>query len=279
MKSIEQITLDNEYHTPKSKKHCFMRRMHLPVCVSFYSQIFATIIEVWNYARRGRLDRATFCRLMKKIIEAVESNGGVINIKGLDNIRTAEGPIVFISNHMSTMETFVFPCLIHPIKEITFIVKESLLSYPFFGTILHTLNPITVTQKNPREDLVNVLEKGLKILQSGRSVVVFPQGKRADYCDPSQFNTLGIKLAKRAGVLVIPIALKTDFWGQGKFITDFGPVGISSDIYFAFGKPMKIHGKGKDEHKKIITFICSHLAQWHAFNDQIRHHALNYLRN
>ena len=267
MKNIEQITLDNEYHTPKSKKQCCMRRIHLPLCVSFYSQILATIIEIWNYARRGRLDRATFCRLTKKIIEAVESNGGVIHIKGLDNIRKADGPIVFISNHMSAMETFIFPCLIHSIKEITFVVKESLLRYPLFGTILHTLNPITVNQKNPRQDLVNVLEKGLKTLKSGRSVVIFPQGKRTNYFDPSQFNTLGVKLAKRAGVLVIPIALKTDFWGMGEFIPDFGPVGISSDIYFTFGKPMKIHGKGKDEHKRIITFISSHLAQWHAFND------------
>ena len=279
MKSIEPISRNNEYHTPKRKKQCFMRRMYFPLWFSFYSKILATIIVVWKYARRGRLDRATFCRLTKKFIEAVESNGGIIHIKGLDNIRKAEGPIVFISNHMSTMETFIFPCLIHPMKEITFIVKESLLRYPFFGTILYTLNPISVKQKNPRQDLVKVLEEGLKTLQSGRSVVVFPQGKRVNHCDPSQFNTLGIKLAKRAGVLVVPIALKTDFWGQGEFITDFGPVGKSSDIYFTFGKPMKIHGKGRDEHQKIIAFISSHLAQWHTFNDHIRHRALHYLKN
>ncbi|MEW5803454.1 MAG: hypothetical protein AB1847_15280, partial [bacterium] len=83
---------------------------------------------------------------------------------------------------------------------------------------------------------------------------------RHTHVDPEHFNTLGIKLAKRAGVPVIPIALKTDFWGIGKLVSDIGPIGKHRDIYFAFGEPMTIQGSGKEEHQQIISFIQHFLA-------------------
>jgi len=48
------------------------------------------------------------------------------------------------------------------------------------------------------------------------SVLIFPQTTRDLRFDPNKFNTLGIKLAKRAKVPVIPVAVKTDAWGMGK---------------------------------------------------------------
>lgn len=37
-------------------------------------------------------------------------------------------PVVFVSNHMSTLETFVFPCIIAPVMKVTFVVKDSLVN-------------------------------------------------------------------------------------------------------------------------------------------------------
>ena len=48
------------------------------------------------------------------------------------------------------------------------------------------------------------------------SVLIFPQTTRELFFDPKKFNTLGIKLAKRAKVPVIPIAVKTDAWWHGQ---------------------------------------------------------------
>ncbi|MBW2177934.1 MAG: hypothetical protein JRH03_13480, partial [Deltaproteobacteria bacterium] len=73
-----------------------------------------------------------------------------------------KSPRVFVSNHMSVLETFLFPSL-----------------------------------------------------QRNVSVLVFPQTTRGLRFDPDKFNTLGIKLARRAKVPVIPVAVKADAWGVG----------------------------------------------------------------
>jgi 1-acyl-sn-glycerol-3-phosphate acyltransferase len=63
-------------------------------------------------------------------------------------------------------------------------------------------------------------------------------------------------------VPVVPLALKTDAWGTGKIIKDFGPVDKNKKVFFAFGEPMKIKDRGSEEHQKVIDFIQNNLAQW-----------------
>lgn len=79
---------------------------------------------------------------------------------------------------------------------------------------------------------------------------------------PDEFNSLGTKLAGRAGVQLIPVAIKTDFWGNGKFIKELGPIDADKTIYMTFGKPMHIQGTGKEEHKKIVEFISGKMEEW-----------------
>jgi 1-acyl-sn-glycerol-3-phosphate acyltransferase len=79
---------------------------------------------------------------------------------------------------------------------------------------------------------------------------------------PSQFNSIGVKLAKRAKVPVVPIALKTDAWTNGKRLKDFGPVFPDRKVHFAFGEPMTISGNGADQQKAIVEFIQTKLKSW-----------------
>jgi 1-acyl-sn-glycerol-3-phosphate acyltransferase len=180
----------------------------------------------------------------------------------MDNMIKFPGPAVFIANHMSTLENFVLPCIIQPVKETTFIVKQSLVTTPVFGPVMRSRDPVLVNRVNPREDLRTVLEEGSKKLAAGRSIVVFPQSTRSLDFKPAEFNTLGIKLALKAGVPVVPIALKTDAWGVGKIMKEFGPLDKNKKVHFAFGKPMEIKGRGADEHRGIIAFIQDNLARW-----------------
>ncbi len=99
------------------------------------------------------------------------------------------------------------------------------------------------------------MTEGLKRLQEGISVIVFPQATREVVFDSTKFNTLGIKLAKRANVAAVPIALRTDAWGVGKIFKDFGKIDPSKPICFFIGKPLYIEDKGVREHLEIIQFI------------------------
>lgn len=197
-----------------------------------------------------------------EIMYALENIGACIEISGLDNITSFDGPAVFISNHMSTLETLVLPAIIEPLKPVTFVVKESLVKMPVFGPIMRSRDPILVGRTHAREDLRAVLEGGTEKLRSGQSIVVFPQSTRSFAFNPEEFNSLGIKLALKANVPIVPIALRTDAWGIGKMIKDFGPIDIRKKIHFAFGEKMIVQNRGADEHRKIINFITEHLDAW-----------------
>ncbi|MFA7408747.1 MAG: hypothetical protein WCY83_00815, partial [Bacteroidales bacterium] len=78
-----------------------------------------------------------------------------------------------------------------------------------------------------------------------------------------EFNSLGVKLAGRAGVPVIPMAIKTDFWLNGRILKDLGPFDMRNrDIRIRFGQPLTITGTGKDENQQIIRFIQTNLEEW-----------------
>ena len=159
-----------------------------------------------------------------------------IEITGTEHFSRLEGPCVFIGNHMSTLEAFVLPTIIQPLKRVAFVVKKSLVEYPVFGHLMRSRDPIVVGRTNPREDLKAVLEGGAERLRSGISIVVFPQKTRSALFDPAAFNSIGIKLAKRAQVPVVPLALKTDAWGNGALVKDFGKIDPAKAVHFAFGR-------------------------------------------
>ncbi len=250
------------YRTDPDRPRSFFSKIFLGPRVTFYFQVFWIIWKNSRKALKGEYPAEKWAESSFEIIRALENIGACIEISGLDNLKNFDGPAVFISNHMSTLETLVLPSIIQPLKPVTFVVKESLVNMPVFGPIMRSRDPILVGRTNAREDLRAVLEEGTEKLQKGQSIVVFPQSTRAAVFSPEEFNSLGIKLALKANVPVIPIALKTDAWGIGKRIKDFGPIDIKKKIYFAFGERMTIQNRGADEHQKVIEFITEHLAIW-----------------
>lgn len=230
--------------------------------LSFYIDTLFEVRKTNILAKAGKLDMEILQRKFMQIMQAIEDTGGRMEITGFEHILSLQGPCVFVGNHMSTLETFILPGIIGPFHPLTFVVKESLTTYPFFGAIMLYTKPITVSRKNPRADLKTVLDEGLQNIENGRSVIVFPQSTRTTLFDPEQFNTIGIKLAKRAGVPVVPLALKTDFWRTGKIIRDLGRIVPSRTVHFAFGPPMEVEGRGTEVHQYVLDFIRDHLEKW-----------------
>ena len=231
--------------------------------LKFYGRLLAPVIWLCRKAAKGLCDDSAWVHASLCVTEIIESIGCPVSIEGMEHISASREPCVFVANHMSTLETFMLPGIIRPHRSVTFVVKKSLVSMPFFGAVMRSRNPIVVGRTNPREDLAAVLEGGVERLKKGISIIVFPQSTRMTEFDPQHFNTIGVKLAKAAGVPVIPTALKTDFLGNGKLIKDLGPIHRDREIYFEFGEPiMKIEGSGKQEQQQIIDFIESRLLSW-----------------
>jgi 1-acyl-sn-glycerol-3-phosphate acyltransferase len=163
---------------------------------------------------------------------------------------------------MSTLETFVLPAIIAPFRDTTFVVKQSLIDYPVFRYVMRSRDPVTVGRTNPREDLKAVLDGGTERLKAGRSIVIFPQTTRAPAFNTGDFNSIGVKLAKKAGVPIIPIALRTDAWANGKRFKDFGRIRPARKVHVDFGEPITVRDRGTEEHEEIVRFIQGRLKRW-----------------
>jgi 1-acyl-sn-glycerol-3-phosphate acyltransferase len=252
----------DSYRTASDRRRSLLSRIFLSPKCTFYPQVFRIIWKNSRQAKRGLYGDREWVKGSLDILHIVENVGVEVEIAGMENIRRSAGPVVFVANHMSTLETFVLPCIIQPVKPVAFVVKSSLLTAPVFGHVMRARDPVAIDRKNPREDLKAVMEGGRAKLRSGISVIIFPQSTRSAEFRPDEFNSLGVKLAAKAGVPVVPVALKTDAWGTGKKMKDFGPVDTRKKVYFVFGEPMEIEGRGADEHEKVIAFIRDKLDLW-----------------
>lgn len=265
MKCGEYLFNEDSYSTPENTRLFILNRLLFGWRFYFYFRNFLVFCQSGNCAKHGRLDKDHQIYYSNKNVKLVEGCGGKIELRGLDNLKKVDGEaVILMGNHMSLLETALFHAIVRPHIDFTFVIKQSLLKVPYFGHIMRSLKAIPVGRDNPREDLKAVLGDGKKILQEGRSIILFPQSTRSETFNPDSFNSIGIKLAKSAGVKVIPFALKTDFLGNGKFFRDFGPVRPERKIHFEFAEPITIQGNGKEEQQQIIDFVGSRLAEWNA---------------
>ncbi len=195
-------------------------------------------------------------------VSFAERLGGIVTFEGFEQRMAYNGPVVYVANHMSTMETMVFPTTLLTFGPIAIILKKSLTNIPLVGKAAMHVGCFPVTRTNPREDLKTVMAVGAQRIAAGHSVLIFPQGTRQAIFDGKKFNTLGSKLAERSKVPVVPLAVKTDFLQTGKWVKDFGIVDPNKPIRFACGPVLPAELGARVTHEKSVTFIESKLRTW-----------------
>ncbi len=251
------IAQHDSYSTPSVTNHgAYMASLIA------YTKIFGVVWRSSKQAKKGVYGSREWVDNSAAILRALESSGVSVHIDGMRHLRATEVPAVITANHMSTLETFVLPMIIQPVKPCTFVIKPSLMDYPVFGPVMRSRNPIVVSRDNPRKDLVTVLEEGKAKLEQGISVILFPQTTRRVDFVADEFNSLGVKLAKAANCPVLPLALKTDAWGNGRFVKEFGRINPALPVRFSFHEPVYVTGNGKTEHQQVVSFIESKLKEW-----------------
>ena len=255
------------YNTPVSKSSSLKKWVLQDNWFYFLFKYGSIVLRTRDLALKSLYFTKEWADSSFEILKLIEKTGGKFHITGMENIDKCSSPVVFISNHISTLETMVFPGLIAPRRNVTFVVKESLVRHPLFGPVMRSREPIIVNRTDARKDFEIVINQGMDLITRGISIVVFPQSTRSNIFKVKEFNSIGIKLAKKAGVSVVPVAIKTDFWGNGKLIKEIGPLNHLKPIMIKFGEPFQITGNGKEENLKIIDFIITNLKEWNGLID------------
>ena len=125
-----------------------------------------------------------------------------VEVVGLEHL--PDGVAVYGSNHLSYYDT---PVLFAKLPfQFRILAKQSLWSIPFIGWYLNRSGQVPIAADSPRSAVAGLL-RGVKTLQAGLPLVLFPEGGRTDDGTMHPFQSGAAFMAIRAQVPLIPVAL------------------------------------------------------------------------
>ena len=215
----------------------------------------------------GRLTTDRWANACFSSVTTAERLGMEVSVEGFENRRAVDGPVVYLSNHMSMTETIMLPPTLLVFGPFSYVAKASLAHLPFLEKAAERMRMVPISRASPREDLVNILRVGTERITSGESFLIFPQGTRCDVFSRARYSSIGAKLAERAGCPVVPIVVDTRCQPTRKsgllrkVFKDFGPVDTSHDIRIACGPAIPC-GKARDMHAAAFEWMATKLESW-----------------
>ena len=185
----------------------------------------------------------------KFVVRAAKLN---IEVEGIEKIPT-DRPVLFTPNHQSYAD---IPVLLYALSDFYFgfMMKISLAGVPFIGAISKMLKSVPVNQENPRE-AVKAVHKTIETIESGHSMLIFPEGKRGYSNTPDEFKNGAFKIVQKTNVTVVPIYIRNVF----KVLEGNDGVVAPADIKITILDPIETDNMTradvKDLHDKVYNVI------------------------
>jgi 1-acyl-sn-glycerol-3-phosphate acyltransferase len=138
-------------------------------------------------------------------------SGWVVSFAGVKLVVEHRGaldpkqPYVFMANHASSLDIWVMFRVVE--RRIRMIAKKQLARIPLFGWAMWAGRFIFIDRKNGVAARRSIDEAGRRI-HDGESVLLFPEGTRTRDGSLGIFKKGGFHLAAKAGVPIVPVALR-----------------------------------------------------------------------
>lgn len=159
---------------------------------------------LWPFDRTGELQHGCariWCRMVAWTI------GARIRVHGVEKVEAGR-PYVYMANHSSLIDTpALFAYLPHQFK---IMAKRGLFYVPFMGWHLWTSGNFPVDRGDPRKTAKS-LRQVIDGVRAGKSLAVFPEGTRTPDGALQEFKPGAFKIAMRAGVPIVPVAIRGTF--------------------------------------------------------------------
>lgn len=163
-------------------------------------------------------------------------------------------PYVFMANHASSLDIWALFVAIP--RRLRMIAKKQLACIPLFGWAMSAGRFIFIDRKNPVAARRSIDAAGERI-RSGDSVVIFPEGTRTRDGALLPFKKGGFHLAIRAGVPIVPVALRGTraLMPRGSFLLRSGTVTA------IVGAPVPTQGLSDAERAQLPERVRGIIAQ------------------
>ena len=215
----------------------------------------------------GMLTIERWAKFCFSTVQTAEALGMDVVVEGFQNRLAHKGPVMYLCNHMSTVETILLLPILHAFGPFSYVAKASLAHLPFLERAAAETHMVPIGRKSPREDLVNMLKVGVERIKAGESFLIFPQGTRDRVFRRKVYSSIGAKLAEKAGCPVVPVVVDTrcqlvrEKGIFAKVFKDYGPVDTSKDIRCCCG-PVIECGKARDMHEAAFDWMAGKLEEW-----------------
>lgn len=145
------------------------------------------------------------------------STGSKITVSGSENL-DAGSSFCFVSNHQGMLDIPLIMGFIH--QPVGFIAKQELFKIPVLSYWMRELNCIFIDRKSARHAIA-CFEHGAKVIKSGYSIVIFPEGTRSKGKPMADFHSGSFKLPQMADAKIIPLCIDGTYriFEQNKLIT------------------------------------------------------------
>ena len=175
---------------------------------------------------------------------------------GVDGVRH---PYVVVSNHQSLAD---IPVISKLPWEMKWVAKKELFGLPVLGWLMKLAGDIAVDRTDPNSRS-SVLLRARRVLDHGCSVMFFPEGTRSKDGRIKRFHDGAFRLAIRAGVPVLPLAIDGTMNAIPKHGWQFGRADVRLDVL----PPIPTEGMTEDDvpalRDRVRQAIVDHIAAWH----------------
>ena len=182
-----------------------------------------------------------------------------VEVDGKENLPTDEAFIV-CSNHTSNLDPpLLGACM--PFQ-LAFMAKEELFKNKIFGALIRALGAFPVRRGTGD---IGALRSAVKLLKSGKRMVIFPEGGRSDGKHLRKGKRGAALIAVKAGVGIIPVGIEGRYKPFRKIKVHIGKM-IRLDEY----AERKIESEDlKSVTDKIIMPAISQLSGVRTYEDRI----------
>ena len=132
--------------------------------------------------------------------------------------------VIYAAKHQSAWETIVLSLLLHtPVV----VLKRELLKLPLLGMYFQKSGCVAVDRSAGMRALRKLRDDAVAVRDSGRSLLIFPQGTRVAPGMDHKYEVGVFALYEATGLPVVPIALNSgQVWGRNSWLKGSGRIEV-----------------------------------------------------
>lgn len=173
-------------------------------------------------------------------------SGVKVTYKGLENIPT-DTPVMYAGNHNSFFDVIL---TFNPLPgRVAYLAKQEFKKFFFLSIWMLFIKCLFIDRKDIKQGLKTILT-AIEYTKSGISMFVFPEGTRSKDGNMIDFHEGTFKIATKAGVPIIPVALTN----TAEVFERHLPKITAEHVTIEYGKPIYANELSKEELKTIGAY-------------------------